>query len=198
VKRTWLVWGFLMALSLASPAPASAHLATFGSWETTEEYLKVLFPDATRFMVKEVKYSPEQVAQIEKDLGFSLYPEDTKPTFYIAVRGEGKTQKLLGVALFVDPRLNPKALDGATMRLEIGVGVDSKGRISAVRVFDYRGDLALTRPAFLSQFNGMKLGDTFKLGEKLKAASDESVESQLVANAAHEVLYLMKMSLGKK
>ncbi len=198
MKRACWIWILALFLGFASPAPASAHLATFGSWEITEQYLKVLFPEATRFLVKEASYSPAQVVEIEKELGFALYPEDINPTFYIAVRGQGKTQKVLGVALFVDPRLQPKALEGAAIRLEIGVGVDTKGKISAVHVFDYRGDLSLTRPAFLNQFNGMKLGDEFKIGKHLKAAANEAAESQLVANAAHEVLYLMKISLGKK
>jgi hypothetical protein len=88
-------------------------------------------------------------------------------------------------------------IGGSVLRLEVGIAVNSKGQIHKIRVFDYRGNLALTRPAFLDQFNGMKLDDKFVIGPKLRAVEGESEESQLVANAAREALYLMKVSLGK-
>jgi hypothetical protein len=197
VKRLAGMVTLLAALFAFQPV-ADAHLATFGSWEITESYLKQLFPEASRFLVKSVQYTPEQVAQIEATLGFKLYPEDVNPTFYIAVNETGGKQRFLGVAIFIDPRIQPKMLDGAVIRLEVGVAVDARGQISGVRVFDYRGNLALTRPDFLNQLNGMKLGDEFKVGTRIRPVAGEEEESQLVANAAHEALYLMKVSLGKK
>lgn len=198
MTRFWRTLGLVTALCVALPAPANAHLATFGSWEITESYLKQLFPGATRFLAKSVQYSPEQVAAIEAHLGFKLYPEDITPTFYIAVDDRGGKQSFQGVAIFIDPRLQPKMLDGAVIRLEVGVAVDARGAVSKVQVFDYRGNLALTREPFLAQFIGMKLGDSFQVGSRIKAVAGEEHESQLVANAAHEALYLMKVSLGKK
>lgn len=197
MKHVVRILALLLALTAFSPT-AEAHLATFGSWEITESYLKQLFPSATRFLVKSVQYSPEQVAQIEATLGFKLYPEDVNPTFYIAVNDVGGRQNFLGVGLFIDPRIQPKMLDGAVIRLEVGVAVDAKGQISAVRIFDYRGNLSLTKPDFLNQLHGMKLGDSFKVGPRIRPLAGEEEESQLVANAAHEALYLMKISLGKK
>ncbi|QED25714.1 hypothetical protein FRD01_00225 [Microvenator marinus] len=193
---------YLLALVLAfasfgTPRDADAHLATFGSWEITREYLGELFPEATDFLSRDVTYTDAQVAAIEKELGFSLYPEDKTPTFYIAVQNVGGKRKLLGVAIFIDPRLQPKVIGGSVLRLEVGIAVNSKGQIHKIRVFDYRGNLALTRPAFLDQFNGMKLDDKFVIGPKIKAVDGEAEESQLVANAAREALYLMKVSLGK-
>lgn len=181
----------------ATPQRAEAHLATFGSWEITREYLGQLFPEATDFLARSVTYTPTQVAAIEQVLGFQLYPEDTNPTFYIAVRETKGKRSLLGVAIFIDPRLQPKLLGGALIRLEVGIGVNSKGEIHRIRVFDYRGDLSLTRPEFLDQFKGMTLKDSFKVGTKVKPVEGEAEESQLVANAAKEALYLMQISLGR-
>ena len=196
--KLWILRVILTLAAMAMPSVASAHLATFGSWEITEQHLRTLFPTATKFLAKSVSYTPEQVASIEAELGFKLYPEDVNPTFYIAVKQEQGKQRFLGVTLFIDPRVQPKMLDGAVVQLEVGIAVDNKGAISGVRVFDYRGNLALTRPAFLNQFNGMTLNDDFRVGAKIKAVDGEAEESQLVANAAREALYLMKISLGKK
>lgn len=194
MTRLIVVW---VAMICAFPIAVSAHLATFGSWEVTQQYLKQLFPEANRFLAKSVSYSPAQVKAIEAELGFKLYPEDVNPTFYIAVNEQAGKQKFIGVALFVDPRLQPKMLDGAVVQLEVGVAVDARGAISSVQVFDYRGNLALTRRPFLDQFKGLKLEDSFKIGKRIQAVDGEGPESQLVADAAHEALYLMKISLGK-
>lgn len=179
-----------------STTPADAHLATFGSWEITVKYLKELFPDATRFMVRNDSYSDQQVEAIERDLGFKLYPEDRDPVFYVALDESGERPRFLGVAIFVDPRLQPRILDGAVIRLEVGIGVNPRGEVHRVRVFEYRGNLSLTRPAFLDQFNGMKIEDNFQIGKRVQAVRGEEEESQLVANAAYAALYLMRMSLG--
>ncbi len=176
-----------------APTPAQAHLANFGSWELTREYLGELFPEATEFKAKKDQYTDAEVAELEKKLGFKLYPEDRTPTFYIAER-DGS---LLGVALFIDPRVEPKVLGGAVLTLEVGIGVDPAGAVERVRVFDYRGDLALTKPAFLGQLEGRTLDSEFEMGvDGLVPVAGEEEESQLVANAAREALLLMKASLS--
>lgn len=177
------------------PTPLSAHLANFGSWEVTRDYLGELFPAATDFKAKKDRYSDEEVAELEEVLGFSLYPEDRTPTFYIAE----KNGEFLGVSLFIDPRVQPKILDGAVVTLEVGIGVGPDGAIERVRVYDYRGNLALTRDAFLGQFEGRTLDSGFTMGEKgLEPVTGEEEESQLVANAAREALLLMKKSLSTR
>jgi hypothetical protein len=187
----------LMLATMSSPA--SAHLATWGSWEVTKKNLDVLFPNATKYLRKNYVYSSAEVAALEKSLGFDLYPEDRTPQFYIAVKETGGVRTLLGVALFVDPRVKPKVVGGVTQRLEVGIGVDNKGRVTAVAVYDYRGDRALTKPKFLNQLIGRALSDAFKVGpDAIRPVKGEEEESQLVANAAREALLLMKTALGKR
>lgn len=186
-----------LVLSVLWAPRAEAHLANFGSWEVTREYLGQLFDRATEFKAKRYTFDDQQVADIESELGFELYPEDRNPTFYIANRVEAGSTEFLGVAVFIDPRLEPKALGGAVLKLECGIAVGPDGAITHVAVFDYRGDLALTRDAFLSQFEGKTLESNFKVGEGVTAVPGEEESSQLVANAAYEALYLMKVSLGQ-
>jgi hypothetical protein len=183
---------------MASPTPADAHLAKWGSWEITHRNLMKLFPDAdpNGWRIKRYQYSEREVELLEQKLGFALYPEDKTPEFFIAHDPDGK---FLGVAIFIDPRTKPKILDGSVLTLEVGIGVDAGGKINRVRVYDYRGDLRLTEEPFLRQLKGRTLTSEFRIDHKKGVAPvpGEEEESQLVANAGHEALLLMKIALGR-
>ncbi len=194
---------FALALALGGlfalpPAPAEAHLAKWGSWEITHRNLMKLFPEAdpNAWKIKRYQYGDEEVQFLEKKLGFELYPEDKAPEFYLAHDTEGK---FLGVALFIDPRTKPKVLNGGILTLEVGIGVNTKGEISRVRVYDYPGNLELTKDAFLDQLKGRTLDSNYTMGKGgLKPVEGELEESQLVANAGREALLLMKTALGRR
>ena len=184
-----------------------AHLATWGSWDITKRNLDRLFPESTKYLRKKYVYSSKEIENIEAFLGFALYPEDKTPEFYIAVKEESGRQKLLGVAIFIDPRSQPKIVGGEVVRLEVGVGVDTRGRIENVMLYDYTGNQALTAPDFLGQFRGRSLEQEFTLdvasGKEsakfptLRAVRGDEEDCQLIANAAREALYLMKVALGQ-
>lgn len=178
---------------------SDAHLATFGSWEITRGHLLELFPEATNFLKRKETYSAEQVKEIEAYLGFKLYPEDKTPEFFVAIDESGGKKRLLGVAIFIDPRVKSGLLDGKVTQIEVGIGVDSKGAVQRVRLYDYRGSRALTQATFLDQLVGKTLESDFSVGvdKSIKPVAGEEEESQLVANAAREALYLMKISLGR-
>ncbi len=199
--RTWMLALTLMGVgadvALVS-TPAEAHLAKWGSWEITHRNLMKLFPDAdpNGWRIKRYQFSDEEVRLLERELGFELYPEDKTPEFYVASDVDGK---LLGVALFIDPRTKPKILDGSVLTLEVGIGVDARGKINRVRVYDYRGDVRLTEPEFLDQLKDRGLDSEFRMGKDgLKPVPGEDEESQLVANAGREALLLMKVALGRQ
>ena len=188
----------LLLLGLGGAPRAEAHLATWGSWAVTHRNLMKLFPkaDPGAWKIKKYRYSKKEVRDLEKKLGFELYPEDKAPEFYIAHDEDGK---LLGVAIFIDPRTKPKILDGGVLTLEVGVGVNAKGEISRMKVYDYRGNVALTEDEFLDQLRGRTLGSTFEIGAPdLQGVEGEAEESQLVANAGREALLLMKVALGRR
>lgn len=181
-----------------TPGPAEAHLAKWGSWEITHRNLMRLFPDAdaNAWKIKRYQYSDKEVEFLEKKLGFDLYPEDKVPEFFISHDEQGN---FLGVAIFIDPRTKPKILDGGVLTLEVGIGVNAKGQINRVRVYDYRGNVALAKSEFLDQLKGRTMGSEFTMGKGgLKPVEGEPEESQLVANAGREALLLMKVALGRQ
>lgn len=193
---TLALFGLAAHVSLA-PRPADAHLAKWGSWEITHRNLMRLFPDAdpNAWRIKRYQYSAKEVELLERELGFELYPEDKTPEFYVAHDASGQ---FLGVAIFIDPRTKPKILDGSVLTLEVGIGVDARGTINRVQVYDYRGDIRLTEQDFLGQLRGRGLQSEFRIGhDGLKSVPGEDEESQLVANAGREALLLMKIALGR-
>jgi hypothetical protein len=198
LRRALSLLALTSLVLFGSPEPdASAHLAKWGSWEITHRNLMKLFPDANpnAWRIKRYSYSEREVKELEAALGFELYPEDKQPEFFIAQDERGG---FLGVAIFIDPRTKPKILNGGVLTLEVGIGVNATGAIDRIRVYDYRGNLELTRGAFLDQLRGKALDANFTMGQDgLSAVPGEPEESQLVSLAAREALLLMKVALGR-
>lgn len=192
-----LVFAAFAALVVGTPGPADAHLAKWGSWEITHRNLMKLFPDAdpNGWKIKRYRFSDKEVVFLEKELGFELYPEDKEPEFYVASDPGGG---FLGVAMFIDPRTKPKVLNGGILALEVGIGVNARGEIHRIKLYDYRGNVELTRPSFLDQLKGRTLDSNYAMGRGgLRPVAGEPEESQLVANAGREALLLMKTALGR-
>jgi hypothetical protein len=199
LKRLSVKIGLSLLLCLALPArPSEAHLAKWGTWEITHRNLMKLFPDAdpNAWRIKRYQYSDTEVKFLETQLGFELYPEDKQPEFFIAQDAAGD---FLGVAIFIDPRTKPKILAGGILTLEVGIGVNASGKINRIKVYDYRGNLELTKESFLDQMRDRTLDSNFTMGKDgLSAVTSEPEESQLVGNAAREALLLMKVALGRR
>ncbi len=197
IRRLLLLGLALLGPLLLSPRSA-AHLVTWGSWEVTHRNLMKLYPDADPFAwrIKRHTYTDAEAARLENALGVALYPEERVGEFYVAL---GATGRVLGVATFIDPRSRPKILDDAILSLEVGIGVDLAGRVDRVRLYDYRGDAALTKDDFLRQLRGRTLASSFAMDtEGLVSIEDEPEESQLVATAAQEALLFMQVALGRR
>jgi hypothetical protein len=191
-----------LGLTVGHAEPAQAHLAKWGSWEITHRNLMKLFPtaDPNGWKIKRYAFDEAEVAKLEQELGFELYPEDKTPEFFVAHDPQGA---FLGVAIFIDPRTKPKILNGGVLTLEVGIGVDATGAINRIKVYDYRGDVRLTEPAFLDQLKGRKLADNWTMGRgqgraALRPVPGEPEESQLVAFAGREALLLMQVALGRR
>ena len=199
LKRLAVKIGLSLLMCLALPArPSEAHLAKWGTWEITHRNLMKLFPDAdpNAWRIKRYQYADPEVKFLEAQLGFELYPEDKQPEFFIAQDTAGD---FLGVAIFIDPRTKPKILAGGILTLEVGIGVNASGKINRIKVYDYRGNLELTKESFLDQMRDRTLDSNFTMGKDgLSAVGSEPEESQLVGNAAREALLLMKVALGRR
>ena len=199
LRRTFSLLALSTLMLFGAPGPkAEAHLAKWGSWEITHRNLMKLFPDAdpNSWRIKRYQYSEREVEFLERELGFELYPEDKQPEFFVA---QDRAGAFLGVAIFIDPRTKPKILNGGVLTLEVGIGVDAAGQINRIRVYDYRGNVELTKDAFLDQLRGKTLDSNFAMGTGgLTAVTGELEESQLVSNAGREALRLMKVALGRR
>lgn len=198
VRRRPFLFGLALLGSLALTPRSAAHLATWGSWEVTHRNLMALYPDADPYAwrIKRHVYSEAEAARLADALGVELYPEERIGEFYVALSSAGR---VLGVATFIDPRSRPKIVEGAILGLDVGVGVDLAGRVDRIRLFDYRGDAALTRDDFLRQLRGRTLGSSFDMGsDGLVPMGSEPEESQLVATAAYEALLFMHVALGRR
>ena len=185
----------LMPLLLASPA--QAHIRKHDAWADTLVRLAKLYPEAdpNGWKIERHAFSEEDVAALEKQLGFDLYAVDKEPEFFLAHDTEGK---FLGVAIIIDARSVPKVVEGKVMTLDVGVGVDARGRIAKLELLDYQGAAALGERAFLDQIVGRTLACSFKVGKGgMTPAADEPKESQLVADASREALLVMRRALGK-
>lgn len=190
--------GLALLGSLLLAPPSAAHLVTWGSWEVTHRNLMKLYPDADPFAwrIKRHTYTDAEAERLENALEVELYPEERVGEFYVALSPAGR---VLGVATFIDPRSIPKILDDAILSLDVGVGVDLAGRIDRVRLYDYRGNAALTKDEFLQQLHGRTLASNFVIdSEGLVSVEDEVEESQLVATAAQEALLFMHVALGRR
>lgn len=189
----------LLATALVLTAtPAQAHLRKHDAWSDTLVRLAKLYPEAdpNGWTIERHAFSEEEVAVLEKKVGFSLYAADKEPSFFLAHDDNGK---FLGIALLIDARSVPKVVEGKVMALDVGVGVDAGGRIAKLELLDYAGSPALGERTFLDQLVGRNLSCGFKVGKGgMTPATDEPKESQLVADAAREALIVMRQALGSK
>jgi|GEM_PF-1414901 len=187
----------LLALAFALAAiPAQAHLRKHDTWHDTLVRLSKLYPEAdpNGWTIERHAFAEEEVTALEKELGFSLYAADKEPSFFLAHDTEGA---FLGIAILIDGRSVPKVVEGKVMTLDVGVGVDARGRIAKLEVLDYAGSAVLGERAFLDQIVGRNLSCSFKVGKGgMTPATDEPKESQLVAEAAREALVVMRLALG--
>ena len=133
--------------------------------------LAAIFPEAKKFVQKSAVLAPDKIAAIEKELGTKLGSEGMKPIFYIPINDKDKP---VGLVLFADVKGPLGVIDGA-------VGLNMQGKIVKVVVYDHKETGAIAEEAFLKQFVGMGIEDTFKVGEDVEAVSGHEAASGAVA-----------------
>ena len=134
------------------------------------EKLTALFPNAQDFKERKADLTPEKVTSIKEEIGTKLQPEDLKPTFYLAY----EDNKPAGLALFV----NVKGPNGV---ISGGVGLDIKGKVVKVKVYEHNEVADIADDEFLKQFNGKGIDDKFKVGEDVEPVDGARAASQAVA-----------------
>ena len=156
-----LVFMLLSALLLSNAREA----------EGSDQKLIAIFPKAKKFVQRNPVLTPDQIVSIEKKLGAKLQSEDLKPIFYIPISDQ---KKPMGLVLFAGAKGPNSVIKGA-------VGLDMRGKVVKVEIYEHQESNAIAEEVFLKQFIGMDVEDAFKVGVDVKAAEGHEDASSTVA-----------------
>jgi Na+-translocating ferredoxin:NAD+ oxidoreductase RnfG subunit len=156
----------LVSLMVITPLLSEAH-----ETEWPGEKLAAIFPKAKKFVQRNAVLTPEKIKSIEKELGAKLRKEDQKPIFYIPISDQ---KKPLGLVLFVDVKGPRGVIDGA-------VGLNMKGKVVKVAVYEHKESDAIASEKFLKQFIGKGIDDALTVGKDIEAIKKHEEASKAVA-----------------
>ena len=160
-----------MLLVIVSMMAISALFSEAHETEWPGKKLEAIFPKAKKFVQRSATLTKDKIASIEKELGAKLRKEDQKPVFYIPISDQ---KKPLGLVLFVDVQGPRGVIDGA-------VGLNMKGKVVKVAVYEHKESDAIADEKFLKQFVGKGIDDAFKVGEDIDAIKGQEKASKSVA-----------------
>lgn len=171
----------LVFFILSTPLLADLH-----EKEGSEQRLMDIFPEAKKFVQRDVMLTADKMASIEKELGAKLRTEDQQPIFYIPIR----EKKPMGLVLFVGAKGPNGIIEGA-------VGLDMRGKVVKVEIYGHKESDAIAADGFLNQFIGMGIDNAFKVGEDVVAAEGHEDASNAVALIPKKTL-IMSYALYRK
>ena len=156
----------LIFLILSTPLLSNAR-----ETESSDQKLAVIFPKAKKFVQRNPVLAPDKIVSIEKELGVKLRAEDLKPTFHIPINNK---KKPMGLVLFADAKGPRGVIKGA-------VGLDMRGKVVKVEIYEHKESDAIEAEGFLKQFIGMGIDDAFKVGVDVEAINGHEDASNAVA-----------------
>ncbi len=173
-----VVIGLMLALVSMigfTPLLSEAHETEFPG-----EKLNAIFPDAKKFVQRNVVLTKDKITAIEKELGSKLRKEDLKPIFYIAI---SKEKKPLGLVLFVDVQGPSGVIDGAA-------GLNMKGKVVKVKVYKHKESDAIAAEKFLKQFIDKGIEDKIEIGKDIEAVKGQEEASKAVSLIPRKTLVM--------
>ena len=156
----------LIFLILSTPLLSNAR-----ETESSDQKLAVIFPKAKKFVQRNPVLAPDKIVSIEKELGVKLRAEDLKPTFHIPISNK---KKPMGLVLFADAKGPRGVIKGA-------VGLDMRGKVVKVEIYEHKESDAIEAEGFLKQFIGMGIDDAFKVEVDVEAINGHEDASNAVA-----------------
>lgn len=173
---------FLLAAALL----AMPLLADVCVWRDPERTMQKIFPTARDYRTTTVKFTPENVGALEKELGSRIEEpsQGGEFNFYDIIGAAGGKPQKMGTIIAL-------AGKGEYGVIEVVIGVDNAGKILGAYIQRSRERVtkALEAPAFLDQFKGRTRADSFEVGSVLKPASaDAVVASRTVALVIRKML----------
>lgn len=162
--------GILLVLVLL--IMSTSLLSNARETEVSDQKLaETIFPNAKKFVQRNPLLAPDQIAAIEKELGVKLRAEDLKPTFYIPISDR---KKPMGLVLFADTEGPHGVIKGA-------VGLDMRGKVIKVEIYEHEASDAIVAEGFLTQFIGMGRDDAFKVGVDIEVINGHEDAANAVA-----------------
>ena len=161
-------------------------LADVCVWRDPERTMQKIFPDARDYKTITVKFTPNNVGAIEKELGSTIEEpsQGGEFNFYDIIGASGGKPKKIGTIVAL-------AGKGEYGVIEVVIGVDGAGKIVGAYIQRSRERVTkeLESPAFLDQFKGKTSGSSFNIGSAVKPASaDSAAASGIVANVIRKML----------
>ncbi len=148
--------------------------------EVPNQKLMAIFPKARKFVQRNPVLTPDQIVSIEQEFGAKLQSEDLKPIFYIPISDQ---KKPMGLVLFTDTEGPQGAIEGA-------VGLNMRGKVVKVEVYEHQESNAIASEEFLKQFVGMGIEDAFKIGVDIAAAEGHETASNAIAQIPKKTLVM--------
>ncbi len=156
--------------------------------ELPNQKLMAIFPEAKKFVLRNPILTVNQIAVIEKALGTKLLAEDQKPVFYIPI---SERKEPMGLVLFTNAEGPSGIIAGA-------VGLDMKGKVVKVEIYKHKESDAIASEAFLEQFMGMDIDDTFRVGVDIDVVAAHEDVSNAVALMPKKTLVMSYALFAKK
>lgn len=156
--------------------------------ELPNQKLMAIFPEAKKFVLRNPILTANQITVIEKALGTKLLAEDQKPVFYIPI---SERKKPMGLVLFTNAEGPSGIIAGA-------VGLDMKGKVVKVEIYEHKVSDAIASEAFLEQFMGMGIDDTFRVGVDIDVVREHEDVSNAVALMPKKTLVMSYALFEKK
>lgn len=150
--------------------------------------LSQTFPGAAKFTSRQVTLTMDQIGRIEQAIGERVEPENRVPTFYPAFNKAGEK---IGFVLFADQV-------GENGPIEMGVAVDSQGKVQRVMIFTSREDKRIAGEEFLSQFQDKTVKDLLKTGADINAVAGAEKASQTVVTGVRKVLLIKQEAFNEQ
>ena len=171
----------------STPDKPGDWLADAGKAPIPDKPLKDLFAGADAFAAIEGSLNEAQVAFVQDKTGEALTEDDKVPTFYFAI-AQGKRY---GVAQFI-------RVEAKEQPMSVAVALDTKGRITAVRVLKSKEDKRFGDELFLKQFVGKTINDPLKVGTDVTPVSGEESLSQAFSTEVQKALWIVQAVFGKR
>lgn len=175
-----------LRLLLAAALLVMPLLADVCVWRDPERTMQRIFPAARDYKTITVKFTPENVAAIEKELGSRIEEpsQGGEFNFYDIIGAAGGKPRKVGTIIAL-------AGKGEYGVIEVVIGVDGAGKILGAYIQRSRERVTkdLEAPAFLDQFKGKTRVGSFDVGSAVKPASaDAAAASGTVAKVIRKML----------